>query len=107
MKFLFYLILTYAGVLVVGGLIGFIVAGSEISLWMGGIFGLLLVISAFTLRKNLVVALSATTFLSLLLTLFFSYRFYTTGGWMPGGVLMILSALVLIVSFTYKKISDQ
>jgi len=106
-KFLFYLILTYAAVLVVGGLTGFIVAGSEISLWMGGIFGLLLTISAFTLKKNRMVALTAITFLSLLLTAFFAYRFYTTGGWMPGGTLMIFSGLVLIISFSYKKVIDR
>jgi hypothetical protein len=34
---------------------------------------------------------------ALALGIFFAYRFFTTGKWMPGGITMILSAIAFVL----------
>lgn len=87
--------LVYGVVVLAGGLFGFFKAHSFPSLISGIVFGSLLITSAFDLSKEkswgFPVALGSTTFLAL----FFIYRFYSTGMFMPAGLMLILSLIVL------------
>lgn len=96
MKFNGYVVITYGLLMLIGGIIGFMVAGSTASLITGGVFSALLVASGIGMLKKSVVARFSAIGLSLLLTFFFSYRFYITKAFMPSALMMLVSLIVLI-----------
>lgn len=101
MKIATYSTLVYAALLAIGGLIGFIQAGSEASLWMGGAFALVLALSAYTISKGKRVGLWTSFGASALLLLFFAWRFLLTGAWLPSGAMLLASVLILVISSLY------
>ena len=98
-----YIVALYGILILVGGIIGHIKAGSNASLVMGVVFGLLLLIAAggmFSKRffkKSVISALSLT----LLLDAFFSYRYMATMKFMPSGMLALLSLGVIAALISY------
>lgn len=111
MKLPTYTTLVYAVCLGIGGVIGFI-KGSEVSLWMGLAFMLILLLATYTLSKGKRVGLWTSFYTSALLLFFFAWRFALSGNWMPGGVMMLASALLLVISSIYlnlskAKVSDE
>jgi uncharacterized membrane protein (UPF0136 family) len=94
------IVLVYGILLCLGGLMGFIKAGSFISLMMGSLFGIIAIVAAIALfKKNRRGALVALV-LSLILDAFFTYRYMLSGNFMPGGLMSILSLIVLLSSAT-------
>lgn len=90
------LIVCYAILLLIGGFIGFITAGSIPSLVMSGIFSLLLVACSIYMFKGCRMAFHFASALVLILLLFFGYRFFMSLKLMPGGIMMLISAGLLI-----------
>lgn len=81
---------------IVGGAIGYVRAGSTVSLISGSVSGLLLLLAAFLLPGHLVAGLALGGILSLLLIGYFLPRFLRTGKMMPAGMLSLLSILGMV-----------
>ncbi|RIA96935.1 transmembrane proteins 14C-domain-containing protein [Glomus cerebriforme] len=98
-----YLGYAYASIVTLGGLIGFIKAGSTTSLVAGLLFGSLAAFAAnraSTNPKNVSLALAV----SLVLLLVMGARFYKSGKFMPAGLVTVLS-LFSAARYGYRYIS--
>ena len=87
----------YGVLLILGGTMGMVKAGSKVSLIAGGIFG---VASLVALRISLddpAQGMLIGGLLAFLLTGVFVSRFVRTRKWMPAGVIMLLSLAVAIL----------
>lgn len=89
------IVLFYGILLLVGGFIGFLKAGSIASLIMGGISAVLAISSAVSMFKNRAIGSVAAIALSVILSIFFSYRYSLTLTFMPSGLMAVLSLLVV------------
>ena len=82
----------------IGGIIGYVNAGSTVSLIAGGAAGIALIFSGLTMqkgsRKGLVIALVITL---LLLGRFGMVFFFQDGKFMPAGLISILSIISLLL----------
>lgn len=86
----------YALLLLIGGLIGYLKAGSLISLGMSSFFGIFITISAFFVwSKNSQRAFYIAASLLICLLAFFAYRFIVTHQIMPAGFMALLTAATL------------
>ncbi len=83
---------------IVGGVIGFVKAGSTASIIAGSISGILLFVAAFLLPQNLAVGLILAGVVSILLAGRFVPAFLKTGQAMPAGLMSVLSVLGVIVA---------
>ena len=94
---LFYALVTffYAVLVFSGGLLGYLKAGSPISLAMGSAFGLLLALGGFLALKRSRFGFFLSFGSLLLLTALFFWRFYRSYAWFPSGVMLSLSVLTL------------
>lgn len=95
-------IVGYSLLLLIGGLIGYFMAGSSASLLMSSIFAALLIGSLFLIRVFPAAGYRTVSTLLVILTLFFAYRWYTIK-FMPSGLLTILSLIILCVTFFMKR----
>jgi len=95
-----WIVLAYAILVFIGGLIGHWKAGSTASLIMGSVSGLILLISSYLLWKGHPWGRPLALLLSGLLLAFFSYRFYLTGQVAPVGIMALL--ILIVVGFTVK-----
>jgi len=85
----------YATVIAAGGVIGYVKAGSLMSLVTGLVFGALSAFGAYQLSQN------PNNYLLLLctsgfLTLMMGYRFSQSGKFMPAGLVAVLSVLMVV-----------
>lgn len=95
-----YIVLAIYGALVfVGGIMGYKKAGSMPSLIMGGISGLLLLLTSYGLHQGYSWAHIAAFGLPLLLTLFFLYRFSLSYAFMPAGLMVVLGIITLLLIY--------
>lgn len=94
--------IVYSILLFIGGIIGYVTSHSIASIAMGSIFGLLILASGIGMLKGSVLAFFGAAGLSLLMTLFFAYRFYLGGKFMPGGMMALLGLVTLIILFVDK-----
>lgn len=83
---------------IVGGVIGFVKAGSTASIIAGSISGILLLVAAFLLPGNVIAGLAIAAIVSLLLAGRFIPIFIKTGHFMPAGMMSILSAIGLVMA---------
>ena len=83
---------------IIGGVIGFVKAGSTASIIAGSISGILLFAAAFLLPQNLAVGLILAGVVSILLAGRFVPAFLKTGQAMPAGLMSVLSVLGVIVA---------
>jgi len=97
MKYLTLLICSFGLLIGMGGLIGFFVAGSIASLIAGSTFSFLLLMSGYLMQNNRRLGLISSTFLTISLAGFFSYRYLVTEKFMPSGMMALLSAIVFLV----------
>jgi uncharacterized membrane protein (UPF0136 family) len=83
---------------VLGGVMGYVKAQSMASLVAGGISGLLLIAAAVLLKGNATAGLVLGGVVALALTRHFGPTFISTGKWMPGGVVAILSVVAIVMT---------
>ena len=87
----------YGLLILLGGLMGYLKGGSQISLLSGGTFGLALLISAYLIFKGQLTAQYIALALTFILDATFTYRFAKTLHFFPAGLFSLLSLAVLIV----------
>lgn len=83
---------------IVGGVIGFVKAGSTASIIAGSISGIALIVGAYLLSGNLALGLAIAGLVSILLAGRFIPVFMKTGQVMPAGVMSILSVIGVIMA---------
>ncbi len=81
-----------------GGIIGYVRAGSKASIIAGVLSGVLLCIVAFLLRSHSSYALVGGLIVSVLLASRFVPAFITKGGFMPAGLMSILSVVAIVLT---------
>lgn len=79
-----------------GGVMGYVKAHSTTSLMTGGISGLLILLSAFAMLKEKAFGYYGLLALSALLGIFFLMRFMKSFAIMPAGLMVLLSAIMLV-----------
>jgi len=90
------IVYVYAVLVLVGGVIGFVKAGSRPSLIAGILGGLALLTAGWGISRGRVWGLQVALALILGLLVFFSIRYGRSRAFMPGGLMAILSLLALI-----------
>lgn len=88
----------YGLILIVGGIFGYSKAGSLPSLFTGILSGSFLLFSAISLLKGHFMPFYLGMVLTFLLTSFFLYRWVISSQLFPGGIMAILSFIILILS---------
>lgn len=83
---------------IVGGVIGYVKAGSGVSIISGSIAGILLLVAAYVLPEHLRTGLVIVLIVSLLLAGRFIPNFFATGRAMPAGLMSILSVIGIVVA---------
>jgi uncharacterized membrane protein (UPF0136 family) len=83
---------------IVGGVIGFVKAGSTASIIAGSISGIALIVAAYLLPGNLVLGLAIAGLVSILLAGRFIPAYLKTGQVMPAGLMSLLSVIGLILA---------
>jgi len=87
----------YAGLMLVGGIIGYRAAGSTASLIAGIASSVVLLATYGLTRVSLPLGFLSAAVVALALTAVFLMRFRTTGNFMPSGMLMALSIIALVI----------
>jgi uncharacterized membrane protein (UPF0136 family) len=82
---------------IVGGIVGYVKAGSVASIIAGSITGVLLLVGAFLLPEHRAAGLATMLIISLLLAAQFIPKLLRTGRVMPAGIMSVLSAIGVIV----------
>jgi uncharacterized membrane protein (UPF0136 family) len=90
--------LIFGALTIIGGVIGYVKAGSLPSIIAGAITGVLLLVAGWILPTNRTVALVTALIVSLLLAAQFIPKFFRTGKVMPAGLMSILSAIGIVVA---------
>lgn len=83
---------------IVGGVMGYVKAGSTASLIAGSVSGILLLLAAFLLPGNLAVGLGLAAVVSIALAGKFLPAFIKTGQVMPAGLMSVLSVIGFIMA---------
>ncbi len=96
MKIRGYLVILYGILLVVGGFMGYLKAGSIYSAVAGGITGIISIILGVGMLKECVKSLLFARILTGALSAFFLYRFLLTYAFMPAGMMCIISLILFI-----------
>lgn len=87
----------YAILLLVGGLIGFVKAGSTTSLVASIIAALLMLFSIALIMRRNPFGMRLANVVTLFLLVFFSYRWWLTAAIVPSGMMMFVSLVVLFI----------
>jgi len=100
MKTRAFFLLIYALLILSGGIIGYIKSQSVASIVMGLTFAIALLASAYTMMKGIQIGFYIASTLTLILSIFFTYRLIMSHKFMPSGLMCILSLVMLaILSF--------
>jgi uncharacterized membrane protein (UPF0136 family) len=83
---------------IVGGVMGYVKAGSTASLIAGSVSGILLLVAAFLLPGNLAIGLVLAAIVSIALAWRFVPAFIKTGQVMPAGLMSVLSVIGVIMA---------
>ena len=90
------IVIVYALLVMVGGVLGFVKAGSRPSLIAGLLGGLTLLTAGWGISQGWVWGLPMALAVMLGLLVFFAVRYARTRAFMPGGLMAILSLLALV-----------
>ncbi len=90
-----WIVLTYALLVFLGGIFGYVKAGSTASLIMGVAFAVVLSTSAFAMFNERSIGFTLALAATALLAGFFLYRFALSYNFMPAGLMSVLSLVVL------------
>jgi len=88
--------IVFGALTIVGGIVGYLKAGSVASIIAGSITGVLLLVAAFLLPEHRTIGLATALIVSILLAAQFVPKFLRTGKVMPAGMMSILSAIGII-----------
>ena len=83
---------------IIGGVMGYLKAGSMASIIAGTISGALLLLAAFLLPGNAVAGLALAGIVSIALAGRFVPAFMSTGNFMPAGMMSVLSVIGIIMA---------
>ena len=83
---------------IIGGIVGYLKAGSVASIIAGSITGVLLLVAAFLLPEHRAIGLATALIVSLLLAAQFAPKFLRTGRVMPAGMMSVLSVIGIIAA---------
>ena len=83
---------------IIGGVMGYLKAGSMASIIAGTISGALLLLAAFLLPGNAVAGLALAGIVSIALAGRFVPAFMSTGNFMPAGMMSVLSVIGIILA---------
>ncbi len=83
---------------IVGGVMGYVKAGSTASIIAGSLSGILLLVAAFLLPNNVAIGLALAGVVSILLAGRFAPAFIKTGNFMPAGMMAILSVIGVVMA---------
>jgi uncharacterized membrane protein (UPF0136 family) len=83
---------------IVGGVMGYVKAGSTASIIAGSISGILLLVAAYLLPGNLVLGLALAAIVSIALAGRFVPIFIKSGQVMPAGLMSLLSVIGVIMA---------
>jgi uncharacterized membrane protein (UPF0136 family) len=89
--------IVYALLLLIGGLIGYLKAGSTASLITSSSLAILMLICAALILRRNDFGLRFASLLTLIVLVFFSYRWWLTGAVMPAGIMMGISLVALFI----------
>lgn len=103
MRLLSVVVVTYAILLILGGIIGFLHANSLPSLIAGTIFGVLMLLCGYGILQRSVRAAYWAFAFSLILLVFFGIRYYNSLKIMPAGIMGLLSLVVCILLLVLRK----
>ena len=90
--------IVFGALTIVGGIVGYLKAGSVASIIAGSITGVLLLIAAFLLPEHRAIGLATALIVSLLLAAQFFPKFLRTGRVMPAGMMSILSVIGIVAA---------
>lgn len=93
---------TYSALMIIGGYFGHR-AGSSISLITSITAGVALIALWFLSQQGQTWGDTAITAILALLGIFFAYRFATTGKFMPGGLMLVLTIAMFAIAFLRHK----
>ena len=88
--------IVFGALTIVGGIVGYVKAGSVASIIAGSITGVLLLVAAFLLPEHRMVGLATALIISLLLAAQFIPKLLRTGRVMPAGIMSLLSVIGII-----------
>lgn len=91
------LILVYALLVAIGGIVGYVKAGSQQSLISGLVSGVALAIAWFLSLQNPAAGFALAAFLAMGLLIVFAIRFRKTGKFMPAGLMAALSLIAMVI----------
>lgn len=100
MASIIWLILVYALLVAIGGVLGYVKAKSQQSLLSGLGSGVALAIAWYISLQNPTVGLALAAVIALALLVVFALRFRATGKFMPAGLLAILSLVMTVLFVT-------
>lgn len=92
-----WLILIYAVVVLLGGVMGYLKAKSKVSLFSGLGSGIGLLVAWFVFRQTPLIGLGLATLIALVLVVVFALRFSRTRAFMPAGLMMVFSLGAVVV----------
>jgi uncharacterized membrane protein (UPF0136 family) len=87
----------FGALTILGGIVGYVKAGSVASIIAGSITGVLLLVAAFLLPEHRMLGLATALIVSLLLAAQFIPKLLRTGRVMPAGIMSLLSVIGIIV----------
>ena len=90
-------ILIYGLVVLLGGVMGYVKAKSQVSLLAGVGSGIALIVAWFVFRQTPVVGLGLATLIAFILFVVFVIRFSRTRAFMPAGLMMVFSLAATVV----------
>ena len=91
------IVFIYGLLIGLGGFMGYIKGGSQISFFLGIAFGIPLLVCSYLILKAQILAQYIALVLTFCLDAIFTYRFAKTLHFFPSGLLSLLSLAVLIV----------
>jgi len=96
-------ILLYGLLVFGGGIIGYSTSGSLASLIGGSVLGIALSTSGLGVLRGKDMGFLMAPILTVLLTVFFGYRFAQSGEFMPSGLMGVLGLVALTLYFTLRR----
>ena len=92
------ILITYAGLLMIGGIMGYLKAQSKISLIAGLLSGIVVLAGLYLSRTNYKSGMLLIAITSSLLTIMFIQRFLVTKKFMPSGMLLCFSFAMAVLA---------